>query len=147
TESTIPRITIVGQPNVGKSSLTNALLGEERNIVTDIPGTTRDAIYARYNKFGQDFYLIDTAGIRKKSKVHEDLEFYSVIRAIKAIEEDDVCVLMLDASLGLEGQEMTILSRIVKKKKGLVILVNKWDLIEKETNTARDLEKALKEKI
>lgn len=146
-DNTIPKIAIVGQPNVGKSSLTNALMGEERNIVTDIPGTTRDSIYTLYNKFDKEFYLIDTAGIRKKAKVHEDLEFYSVIRAIKSIEEADVCLLMLDATVGLESQDLTILGLIQKRKKGLVILVNKWDLVQKETNTARDFEKNLKEKI
>lgn len=146
-ESDLPRIAIVGQPNVGKSSITNALLGEERNIVTNIPGTTRDSINSKYNKFGYEFYLIDTAGIRKKSKVHEDLEFYSVIRAVKAIDEADVCILMIDASLGIESQDMSILSLIQKRRKGLVIVVNKWDLIEKETNTARDFEKELKNKI
>ncbi len=146
-EKELPRFTIVGQPNVGKSSLTNALLGVERNIVTDIPGTTRDAIYAKYDKFGKEFYLIDTAGIRKKSKVHEDLEFYSVIRAIKAIDEADVCFLMIDATFGIESQDMSIFSLILKRKKGVVILVNKWDLVSKETNTARDFEKQLKEKL
>lgn len=146
--SDLPRFAIVGQPNVGKSSLTNALLGEERNIVTDIPGTTRDAIYAKYDKFGKQFYLIDTAGIRKKSKVSEDLEIYSIIRAVKAIEEADVCLLMLDASLGIEAQDLTLLSLIMRKKKGLVVIINKWDLIEgKETNTARDFEMQLKEKM
>jgi GTP-binding protein len=146
-DQTIPKIAIVGQPNVGKSSLTNALIGEDRNIVTDMPGTTRDAIYTLYNKFDKKFYLIDTAGIRKKAKVHEDLEFYSVIRAIKAIEEADVCLLMLDASVGIESQDLSIMGLIQKRKKGLVIVVNKWDLIQKETNTARDFEKSLKEKI
>lgn len=146
-EDRLPKITIVGQPNVGKSSLTNALMGEERNIVTDIPGTTRDSIYTKYDKFGQEFYLVDTAGIRKKAKVHEDLEFYSVIRAVKAIEEADVCILMLDATLGIESQDMTIMSLILKRKKGLVIVVNKWDLMEKETNTARDYEFELRNKI
>jgi len=146
-DNEIAKIAIVGQPNVGKSSMTNALMGEERNIVTDIPGTTRDAIYALYNKFDKKFYLIDTAGIRKKAKVHEDLEFYSVIRAIKAIEEADVCLLMLDATVGIESQDLSILGLIQKRKKGLVILVNKWDLKQKETNTARDFEKSLKEKI
>lgn len=146
--SEIPRIAIVGQPNVGKSSFTNALLGEERNIVTDIPGTTRDSIYALYEKFGHKFYLIDTAGMRKRTKVHEDLEFYSVIRAVKAIDEADVCILMLDATMGIEHQDLSILSQIIKKKKGLVILVNKWDLVDnKETNTVRDFENTLKEKI
>jgi GTPase len=148
TTAELPRIAVVGQPNVGKSSFTNALLGEERNIVTNIPGTTRDAIYSKYDKFGHSFLLIDTAGIRKKAKVHEDLEFYSVIRAVKAIEEADVCLLMLDASVGLEAQDLTILSLIQKRKKGLVILINKWDLLpNKETNTARDFEKELKERI
>lgn len=146
-ESDIPRIAIVGQPNVGKSSMTNALLGEERNIVTDIPGTTRDAIHSRYKKFGKDFYLVDTAGIRKKSRVHEDLEFYSVIRAVKAMDEADVCILMINAVDGIEAQDMAILGLIQRRKKGLVILVNKWDLMEKETNTARDYEMNLKKKI
>lgn len=146
-ELQIPRIAIVGQPNVGKSSLTNALLGEERNIVTDVPGTTRDSIYTKYNKYGHEFYLIDTAGMRKKAKVHEDLEFYSVIRAVKAIEEADVCILMLDATLGIEQQDMSIMSLILRKRKGLVVIVNKWDLMEKETNTALEYEKELKYKM
>jgi GTP-binding protein len=143
----IPRIAIVGQPNVGKSSMTNALIGEERNIVTDIPGTTRDSIYTYYNKYDKQFYLIDTAGIRKKSRVSEDLEFYSVLRAIKAMEEADVCILMLDATVGIESQDLSILGLVQKRRKGLVIVVNKWDLITKETNTARDFEIRLKEKI
>ena len=143
----IPKIAIVGQPNVGKSSMINALMDEERNIVTDIAGTTRDAIYTLYNKFDKQFYLIDTAGIRKKAKVHEDLEFYSVIRAIKAIEEADICILMIDATVGLEAQDLSIIGLIQKRKKGLVVVVNKWDLVEKETNTARDFEKKLKDKI
>ncbi|MGB4840097.1 MAG: ribosome biogenesis GTPase Der [Saprospiraceae bacterium] len=146
-DNEIPKIAIVGQPNVGKSSLTNALMGEERNIVTDKPGTTRDAIYTLYNKFDKKFYLIDTAGIRKKARVHEDLEFYSVLRAINAMEEADVCLLMLDATVGIESQDLSILGLVQKRKKGLVILVNKWDLIAKETNTARDFEKDLREKI
>ena len=146
-ESQLPRFAIVGQPNVGKSSFTNALLGEERNIVTDIAGTTRDSVYSKYNKFGHEFLLIDTAGIRKKAKVHEDLEFYSVIRAVKAMDEADVCFLMLDASLGIESQDLNILGLIQKRKKGVVIIVNKWDLLDKETNTARDFEAALKRKI
>ncbi len=147
-ESDIPRIAIVGQPNVGKSSLTNALLGEERNIVTDIPGTTRDAIHTRYTKFDKDFYLIDTAGLRKKAKVHEDLEYYSVIRAVKAMDDTDVCVLMINAVDGLEAQDLAILGLIQRRKKGVVILVNKWDLVEnKETNSARDFELELKRKI
>lgn len=146
-EEGIPKLALVGQPNVGKSSMTNALLGEDRNIVTNIPGTTRDSIYTKYNKFGHEFYLIDTAGIRKKSKVHEDLEFYSVIRAVKAIEEADVCILMLDAKDGIESQDLSILGLIQRRKKGVVVVVNKWDLIDKETNTARDFENALKHKI
>jgi len=146
-ESHLPRFAIVGQPNVGKSSFTNALLGEERNIVTDVAGTTRDSVYSKYNKYGHEFLLIDTAGIRKKAKVHEDLEFYSVIRAVKAMDEADVCFLMLDASLGIESQDLNILGLIQKRKKGVVIIVNKWDLLDKETNTARDFEEALKRKI
>lgn len=143
----LPKFTIVGQPNVGKSSFLNALLNEERNIVTDIPGTTRDAIHTVYNKFGKEFLLVDTAGIRKKSKVNEDLEFYSVLRAIRAIEESDVCFLMIDATLGIESQDMELFSLIVKRNKGMVILVNKWDAISKDTNTARDFEATIKSKI
>jgi GTP-binding protein len=144
----LPRIAVVGQPNVGKSSFVNALLGEERNIVTDIAGTTRDAINSRYTKFGHDFILVDTAGIRKKSRVHENLEFYSVIRAVKAIEDADICLLMIDAQTGIEAQDMKIFSLIQKRKKGIVIMVNKWDLIkDKETNTARDYESAIKSRI
>jgi len=144
----LPRIAVVGQPNVGKSSFVNALLGEERNIVTDIAGTTRDSINSKYSKFGHEFILIDTAGIRKKNRVHENLEFYSVIRAVKAIEEADVCLLMIDAQTGIESQDMKIFSLIVKRRKGLVIMVNKWDLIEdKETNTARDYENEIKRRI
>jgi len=143
----LPRIAIVGRPNVGKSSLTNALLGEERNIVTPIAGTTRDTINSRYTKFGYDFWLIDTAGMRKKAKVHEDLEFYSVMRTINAIENCDVCCLMIDATQGIEAQDLAILSLVEKNRKGLVILVNKWDLVEKETNSARDFEEKIKERI
>ena len=146
-EDQIPRFAIVGQPNVGKSSLTNALLGEERNIVTDVAGTTRDSIHTRYSKFDKEFLLIDTAGIRKKSRVHEDLEFYSVMRAVKAIEEADVCLLMVDAQTGIESQDMNIFRLAQRRNKGVVILVNKWDLLEKETNTARDFEKELRQKI
>jgi GTP-binding protein len=146
-ETELPRFCIVGQPNVGKSSLTNALLGEERNIVTDIAGTTRDSIHSKYEKFGKEFWIIDTAGIRKKSKVHENLEFYSVMRAIKAIEESDVCLLMIDAQTGLEAQDMSIFRLAQRRKKGIVLLVNKWDLVEKETNTARDAEEELRKKI
>ncbi|MCB9266366.1 MAG: ribosome biogenesis GTPase Der [Lewinellaceae bacterium] len=146
-KSEIPKFAIVGQPNVGKSSLTNALLGQERNIVTEIAGTTRDSIHTKYSKFGKEFLLIDTAGIRKKTKVHEDLEFYSVMRAIKAIEEADVCILMIDAQLGLEAQDMSIFRLAQRRNKGIVILVNKWDLAEKETNTARDYEAEIKRRI
>ncbi len=146
-ESDVPKLAIVGRPNVGKSSLTNALLGEERNIVTPVAGTTRDPIHSRYNKFGKEFILIDTAGIRKKTKVEEDLEFYSVMRAIRAVEEADVCLLVLDATQGIESQDLNILRLAQKRHKGVVILVNKWDLVKKETNTARDFEKAIKNRM
>lgn len=146
-EEGLPRITVVGRPNVGKSSLTNALLGKERNIVTPIAGTTRDSINTRYNKYGLDFYLVDTAGLRKKGKVNEDLEFYSVMRSIRAIEHSDVCVLMLDASQGIESQDLNIFSLIVRNKKGCVIVVNKWDLIEKDNNTMRDWKEFLQKKL
>ncbi|WP_127130236.1 ribosome biogenesis GTPase Der [Pseudoflavitalea rhizosphaerae] len=143
----LPRFAIIGQPNVGKSSLLNALIGQERTIVSDIAGTTRDTIHTRYNLFQKDFMLIDTAGIRRKTKVHEDLEFYSVIRAIKAMDEADVCLLLLDAEKGITQQDLNIFSLAAKKGKGIVLLVNKWDLMTKETNTARDYEKELKERI
>jgi GTP-binding protein len=146
-EADLPRIAIIGQPNVGKSSLLNLLVGSERNIVSDIPGTTRDTIHTRYKLFQKDFILIDTAGIRRKNKVHEDLEFYSVIRAIKAMDEADVCMLLIDAEKGITAQDLNIFSLAVNKGKGIVLLVNKWDLIEKETNTAVQLEKTLKEKL
>ena len=147
-ESEIPKFAIVGQPNVGKSSFVNALLGIDRNIVTDIAGTTRDTIHSKYSKFGKEFILIDTAGIRKKSKVHENLEFYSVMRAINAIEESDVCFLIIDAQDGITHQDMSIFKLAQKRNKGLVLLVNKWDLVDdKETNTARDFEETIKEKI
>lgn len=146
-ESDIPKIAILGQPNVGKSSLTNALLGEDRNIVTDIAGTTRDSIHSKYNKFGKEFLLIDTAGIRKKAKVHENLEFYSVMRAIKALDEADVCMLLIDAQTGVEAQDLSIFRLAIKRNKGVVILVNKWDLVEKETNTARDFEKEVRNRL
>ena len=133
----LPKFAVVGRPNVGKSSLTNALLDRERNIVTPIAGTTRDSILTRYNKFGMDFYLIDTAGLRKKAKVTEDLEFYSVLRSVRAIESSDVCILMIDASAGIESQDMNIFSLAVRNKKGCVIVVNKWDLIEKDNNTMK----------
>lgn len=147
TEHALPQIAIIGQPNVGKSTLLNALLGEERNIVTDIPGTTRDSIHTVYNKFGKNFLLIDTAGIRRKTKVHEDLEFYSVIRAIKSLEECDVCLLMVDAQHGIEAQDSNLFNLAIKKHKGIVILVNKWDLEEKETNTLYQYEKSLQHKL
>lgn len=136
-DETLPRITIIGRPNVGKSSMTNALLGEERNIVTSIAGTTRDSIHARYSKFGMDFYLVDTAGMRRKNREMEDLEFYSVMRSIRAIEASDVCVLMLDAQQGLESQDLNIHNLVVRNRKGCVIVVNKWDLIEKDANTMK----------
>ena len=146
-EEELPRITIVGRPNVGKSSLTNALLGHERNIVTDIAGTTRDSIHTRYNKYGMDFYLVDTAGMRKKGKVTEDLEFYSVMRSIRAIENSDVCILMLDAQQGIESQDLNIHNLIVRNRKGCVIVVNKWDLIEKESNTMKEWREFLMDKL
>jgi GTP-binding protein len=147
-ETELPKFAIIGRPNVGKSSLVNVLLGEDRNIVTPIAGTTRDPIHTVYNKFGKEFVLIDTAGIRKKVKVEEDLEFYSVMRAIRAVEEADVCLLVLDAVQGLESQDMNILRLAQKRHKGVVILVNKWDLIQnKETNTARNYEAFIKSKL
>lgn len=143
----LPKFAIIGQPNVGKSSLLNALVGQERTIVSDIAGTTRDTIHTHYNLFQKEFILIDTAGIRRKAKVHEDLEFYSVIRAIKAMDEADVCLLMLDAAKGISAQDLNIFSMAAKKGKGIVLLVNKWDLVEKSTHTARDYEKELRERI
>ena len=143
----LPRITIVGRPNVGKSSLTNALLGTDRNIVTNIAGTTRDSIHTRYNKYGMDFYLVDTAGMRKKGKTMEDLEFYSVMRSIRAIEASDVCILMLDAQQGLESQDLNIHNLIVRNRKGCVIVVNKWDLIEKSNNTMKEWKEALEKRL
>lgn len=146
-EQKLPKFAIIGQPNVGKSSLLNALVGQERTIVSDIAGTTRDTIHTHYNLFNKEFILIDTAGIRRKTKVHEDLEFYSVIRAIKAMDEADVCLMVLDAEKGITAQDLNIFSLAVKKGKGIVILVNKWDLMTKSTNTARDYEKELKNRI
>lgn len=146
-EEELPRITIVGRPNVGKSSMTNALLGQERNIVTPVAGTTRDSIHTRYNKYGMDFYLIDTAGLRKKGKVTEDLEFYSVMRSIRAIESSDVCILMLDASQGVESQDLNIFNLIVRNQKGCVIVVNKWDLIPKDSNTMKEWRAAIAKKL
>ncbi|MDD3404701.1 MAG: ribosome biogenesis GTPase Der [Paludibacteraceae bacterium] len=143
----LPRFAVVGRPNAGKSSIINAFIGEDRHIVTDIAGTTRDSIYARYNKFGRDFYLVDTAGIRKKAKVNEDIEYYSVIRAIRAIESSDVCILMIDGTRGIEGQDLNIFSLIQKNRKGLVVCVNKWDLVEdKSTKAIKTYENAIRER-
>ena len=143
----LPRITIVGKPNVGKSSLTNALLGEQRNIVTPVAGTTRDSIETYYNKFGFEFMLVDTAGIRRKAKVHEDLEFYSVMRSIRAIEHSDICILMIDATTGLEAQDMNIFNLIQKNRKGCVLVVNKWDLFIKDSNTLKEYSESLRSKL
>lgn len=142
----LPKFAIIGQPNTGKSSLLNALIGEERTIVSDIAGTTRDTIHTHYNLFQKEFILIDTAGIRRKSKVHEDLEFYSVIRAIKAMDEADVCLILLDAEKGIAAQDLNIYSLAARKGKGIVVLVNKWDLVEKSTNTAKEYEAELKKR-
>lgn len=146
-EEDIPRIAVVGRPNAGKSSLINAFLDDNRNVVTDIAGTTRDSIYTKYEKFGFNFYLVDTAGIRKKNKVTEDLEYYSVMRSIRAIENSDVCVLMVDATRGIEGQDINIFQLVQKNQKGLLVVVNKWDLVENKTNEAiRYFEKAIRER-
>lgn len=145
-ENDLPTFAIVGRPNAGKSSLTNAFIGEDRNIVTEIAGTTRDSISTRFNKFGFDFNLTDTAGLRKKAKVHEDLEFYSTLRAIRSIEASDVCLLLIDAERGIEQQDMSIFSVINKNKKGLVVCINKWDLIEKDTKTAKEFEERVRER-
>ena len=146
-EEEIPRIAIVGRPNAGKSSLINLLLGDDRNIVTDKPGTTRDSIHSKYNRYGMDFILIDTAGIRKKNKVHEDIEFYSVMRAVRSIEYSDVCMLMIDAERGMEGQDLNIFWLIQRNHKGVVILVNKWDLIAKGNQTLKEYEAIVRDKI
>lgn len=146
-DSDLPRFAIVGRPNVGKSSFVNALVGEERNIVTDIAGTTRDSLDTHYTKFGHDFVLVDTAGVRKKKKVSEDLEFYSVMRSIRSIEYSDVCLLLIDATLGFESQDQSIFHLADKNRKGIVILVNKWDLVDKDTHTTKAYEAAIREKI
>lgn len=147
-EEEIPRFAVVGRPNAGKSSIINAFIGEERNIVTEIAGTTRDSIYTRYDKFGFDFYLVDTAGIRRKNKVTEDLEFYSVMRSIRAIENSDVCILMLDATRGIEGQDLNIFSLIQRNQKGLVVVVNKWDLVEEKSDKVlKEFENAIRERL
>ena len=146
-EEDIPRIAVVGRPNAGKSSLINAFLDDNRNVVTDIAGTTRDSIYTKYEKFGFNFYLVDTAGIRKKNKVTEDLEYYSVMRSIRAIENSDVCVLMVDATRGIEGQDINIFQLVQKNQKGLVVVVNKWDLAEEKSNEAiRHFERAIRDR-
>ncbi|MHC1733118.1 MAG: ribosome biogenesis GTPase Der [Bacteroidales bacterium] len=142
----IPRVAVVGRPNVGKSSLTNTLLGEERNIVTPVAGTTRDSIHSLYNKFNNRFLLIDTAGLRKKAKVDEDIEFYSILRAVRSIEESDLCLLLIDATRGLESQDLSIMSIIQKNNKGMILLVNKWDLIEKDQATTKKLEEEIRYK-
>ncbi len=146
-ETEIPKFAIIGRPNVGKSSLANSLIGEERNIVTPVSGTTRDSIYTRYTKFNHDFYLIDTAGLRKKGKVNEDLEFYSVMRSVRAIEYSEVCLLLIDATRGLEAQDLNILNLVKKNHKGVVLLVNKWDLVEKDTNSTSNITKEIKAKL
>ncbi len=147
-EENIPRFAVVGRPNAGKSSIINAFIGEERNIVTEIAGTTRDSIYTRYDKFGFDFYLVDTAGIRRKNKVNEDLEFYSVMRSIRAIENSDVCILMIDATRGIEAQDMNIFQLIQKNNKSLVVVVNKWDLVEDKSPIAiKTFENAIRERM
>lgn len=146
-ELEIPKISIVGRPNVGKSSIINALVGEERNIVTPIAGTTRDSVHSRYNKYGHDFIMIDTAGLRKKGKVTEDLEFYSVLRSVRTIENSDVCILMVDATQGIEAQDLNIFNLIVRNRKGVVLVVNKWDLVEKDNKTTAEYTKAIKERI
>ena len=145
-ETELPRIAIVGRPNVGKSSLVNSLLGEERNIVTPVAGTTRDSIYTRFKKYNHDFLLVDTAGLRKKGKVSEDIEFYSVMRAVKTIENSDVCLLLIDATRGIEAQDINIMSLIQKNSKGLIILVNKWDLVEKDSKTTIRVEEEIRKK-
>ena len=147
-EDDIPRFAVVGRPNAGKSSIINAFIGEDRNIVTEIAGTTRDSIYTRYDKFGFNFYLVDTAGIRKKNKVTEDLEYYSVVRSIRSIENSDVCILMLDATRGIESQDLNIFSLVLRNQKGLVVVINKWDLVEEKSNkTMKTYEDAVRKRL
>lgn len=146
-ELDIPKIAVIGRPNAGKSSFINAITGIDRNIVTDIAGTTRDSINTRYNLFGKDFILVDTAGLRKKSKVHENLEFYSVLRSVRAIEDADICMLLVDAERGFEGQDLSIFALAERNRKGIVVLVNKWDLLEKDTHTARQFEANIRERV
>jgi GTP-binding protein len=143
----LPKFAIIGRPNVGKSSLLNILIGKEQNIVTPIPGTTRDSVFTRFKKFGYDFYLVDTAGLRKKGKVSDNVEFYSVMRSIRAIENSDVCLLMIDAVRGIEAQDLNILNLVIRNKKGVVILVNKWDLVEKQQNTIKEYTRVIKDRI
>jgi len=146
-EETLPHLSVVGRPNVGKSSFINALIGVDRNIVTEVAGTTRDSIHTRYNKFGHDFMIVDTAGLRKKGKVHEDLEFYSVLRSVRTIENSDVCLLLIDATRGVEAQDVNIFNLIVKNKKGVVVLVNKWDLVEKNTHSTKKMAEEIRERL
>jgi len=146
-EAILPHLSVVGRPNVGKSSFINALIGEDRNIVTDVAGTTRDSIHTHYNKFGHDFMIVDTAGLRKKAKVNEDVEFYSVLRSVRTIENSDVCLLLIDATRGIEAQDVTIFNLIVRNKKGVVILVNKWDLVDKDTHSTKKIAEEIKNRL
>ncbi len=146
-EHELPYLSVVGRPNVGKSSFINTLLGEERYIVTDVAGTTRDSIHTRYNKYGKDFVIIDTAGLRKKGKVHDDIEFYSVLRSVRTIEKSDVCLLLIDATRGMEAQDVNVFNLIARNKKGVVILVNKWDIVEKDKHSTRKVEEQIRERI
>lgn len=146
TQEQLPRFAVIGRPNVGKSSLINALIGQQRSIVTNVPGTTRDSIYTRYNSFGFDFYLVDTAGLRKKGKVSDDIEFYSVMRSVRAIENSDVCLLLIDATQGFEAQDLNVLTLAARNNKGVVVLVNKWDLVEKDHHTSKEFEQLIRQR-